>query len=57
MPSISIPYTWIVSPPSKDILQQFYFLGIHDAQSYFNRKVLFYILALRLWNYKTHGLI
>ena len=40
MPSIPIPYTWIISPPTKDILQQFYFLGIHDTQSYFNKKSL-----------------
>ena len=40
MPSISIPYSWIVSPPSKDILQQFYFLGIHDTQTYFSKRSL-----------------
>ena len=27
-----------VTPPSKDVLEQFYYLGINDAQSYFNKK-------------------
>ena len=40
VPSIPIPYTWIVSPPSKDVLEQFYYLGINDTQSYFNERSL-----------------